>query len=578
MISFGRLVFLLIGVFGIFGLVIFRLGQLQLVWHKELRTTTMREVTQKEKTRPLRGRLFDRQGRLLALSLERPSIYMSPRELTITKAQAFRKLETAIADVAPSAWQQKRQSSSSFIWIKRLALPQEGQAVAKLKIPGIGVTNEMQRFYPQESVAQELIGHVGVDSKGLGGLERGLDPLLNVEEEVRIVLRDALGKVFSERPAPHLNSKNKNSIGPFDVFLTIDAQLQALTERHLWDAMRRHEAKGGMAIVQEVATGNIVVFASKSVAGKSKESQVDPNLAASLTFEPGSVLKPFVMALALEQRIVSESDRIDCEGGKFPITQDVIIRDHEPRGVLTINEVITYSSNIGMAKIGMRLGAQTLFYGLRSFGFGVKTAVPATGEATGLLRSPETWSQTTLPTISFGQEIGVTAIQLTNAFAALANRGQLLQPRVIAKIAKAGDDLLVKEILYEGKLEIIREAIDSKIADRILNMLELVVTSGTGVKAKIDGCRIAGKTGTAQKIDPATGKYSNRNVVVSFCGAFPLPRPQLAICAILDEPRKPPVAWASDIAAPVFRAIAQDAINFFDIPVEESPAVAKNNF
>jgi len=565
----------LLVLFLIFSAIVVRLGQLQLFMHGKLTSTTNREVVHKTVTRPLRGRVLDRAGRLLAVSLERPSIFVFKRDLQISQASLVQAIHRLLASVSVPEAIRKLRGPSSFVWMKRLAEVQEGDRIKKAKIQGVGIEYEGKRFYPWSPVAKELIGDVGLDGDGANGLERGLEPLLDGDEETRIVLKDALGKIFSERASSSLaSSVPHGKAGPFDIYLTLDIALQALAERHAQEALLAHGAQKAMVVVQEIATGAVLVLASKGATDPSRVKDLDPNYAFSYTFEPGSVMKPFVLAASLDAGVVNENETIDCENGKYRLTPTVVIEDHEPRGILKISEILAYSSNIGMAKIGMRLGQERLYDSLGAFGFGSKTALPLTGESVGILGVPSSWSKTSLPMISFGQEIGVTAIQLVGAFSAMANEGRLLEPQIIAAIQAARSE----KLLYSFQPRKIRQVLPAKIARKTLAMMEEVTRYGTGVKAQIPGYPVAGKTGTAQKIDPATRKYSRTKVVVSFCGVFPMPKPAFSICAILDEPTKPKVAWASDIAAPLFKAVAEDTINFLSLsPTEVIAAQSGKN-
>ena len=564
----------LVIIFLIFLAIVVRLGQLQLFMHGKLSYSANQELVHKTITRPLRGRILDRVGRLMAVSLERPSIFIFKRELQISQASVAGAMHRLLSKVSVSEVAQKLRGPSGFVWVKRLAQTQEEDRIKKARIAGVGVEHEGKRFYPWHPAAQELLGEVSLDGDGSNGLERGLESLLDGDEETRVVLKDALGKIFSEKESFNLASgKASGKAGPFDIYLTLDVALQALAEKHAQESLVLYGAQKSMVVAQDIATGAILVLASKGAVDPSKVKDLDPNYAFSYTFEPGSVMKPFVLAAALDTGAVKESETIDCENGKYRLTPSVTIEDHEPRGVLKIGEIIAYSSNIGMAKIGMRLGQDPLYYSLGGFGFGTKTALPLTGEAAGILRAPSSWSKTSLPMISFGQEIGVTAIQLVGAFSALANEGQLLEPQIISEIKAVRSE----KSLYHFRPRRIRQVLPAKITRKTLVMMEEVTRYGTGVKAQIPGYPVAGKTGTAQKIDPATRKYSRTKVVVSFCGVFPMPNPTLSICAILDEPTKPKVAWASDIAAPLFKVVAEDAINFLSLTPTEIISAQSDN-
>ena len=551
--------------------VILRLAHLQIFLHRPLSDKTSIEVTGRERVRPLRGRLLDHQGRVLATTLERPSIFVNLRETNVSPRQLARALAGALPGLRASDFERRFARASNFVWIKRLSGDREVLAVRRLGLSGVGFFPEPQREYPAQA-ADELLGRVNIDGDGSSGLEAKLNPLLQGRSEIRLVLKDALGKVFAEREAPSGKFRMKagadGETGPFDVWLTIDGELQSRTQEHLDQARRTQEAMAGAAIVMEVPTGAILAMASKtqSWAKTSRRVGIDPNLAASFTYEPGSVIKPFVIAAALANGVARESDTFDCEGGKYRPKPYLTIEDHEPYDILALGQVLAYSSNIGMAKIGQLVGAQPFYSALRSFGFGSKTGLPVTGEAVGIVRSPEEWSGMSLTMMSFGYEIGVTPLQLTGAVAALGHDGVLLEPQIVARISPWRGD----RALYQMTVRKVRRAVDAQVARRTVRMMREVMEYGTGKAGQIPGYPIAGKTGTAQKIDSATGKHSTQHVVVTFCGLLPAPVPELAICVLIDDARKPKVAWASDLAVPLFKKIAQEAIVILGIPPTES--------
>ncbi|MBI2069912.1 MAG: penicillin-binding protein 2 [Elusimicrobia bacterium] len=570
----SRLWIVLALLFGVYAAVAVRLAQLQLILHRSLAEKSRSEVAQKQRVRPLRGRILDAHGRVLAVTVERPSISISLKELDVSRQGAAKKLSAVLTDVPAREIAAKLNPGAKFVWVKRLASPEEGRAAAALGIKGVGVTMESKRFYPYGEMGRGLLGAVGIDGDGTGGLEAKLDPLLQGREEVKVVLRDALGKIFAESSGG-LSSGffrgGQDASGPFDVYLTLDARLQAGVEQRLEETVLRHDAVAGMVIVEDIPTGAILAMASSRRGDSSGAMGLDPNLAASLTFEPGSVVKPFVLAAALANGAIEGSETIDCEGGRFRPVPGLTVQDHEPKNMLHVGEVLAHSSNVGFAKIGLKVGAPGLYHVYRAFGFGSKTALPVTGEAVGIVRPAEDWGPFSVPMVSFGYEIGVTALQLTQAYAALGLQGTLLEPQIVSMVTPHR----LERALFTMSPRRIRDALDPKIARRTLGFMEEVVLYGTGIKAAMAGYAVAGKTGTAQKINPQTRKHTQHHVVVSFCGVMPMPDPKLAICAILDDPRKPKVAWGSDLAAPLFKSTAEEAVAILGIqPATDSSARA----
>ncbi|MBI4064259.1 MAG: penicillin-binding protein 2 [Elusimicrobia bacterium] len=541
-------------IFALYAVVILRLGQLQLIMHRPLKAKSISEVIEKKRVRPLRARILDRKGRVLAVTVARPSIFVSFKELEVSRQTAWSLLTRAVPSADWASLGRRWRSAPSFFWVKRLADPSEGQAVERLKLRGFGIEEEQKRGYPHDGLAREVLGDVNLDGEGSSGVERQLNPLLRGEEKTQLVLRDALGRVFAEDDnfSMFLRKTDADEPGPFDVYLTLDAELTKRVEENLEEALRRHEAQAASAVVYEIKTGAILAISSRGRPG----DNVDPNLAVSYTFEPGSVIKPFVIAAGLRQGVVRETDEIDCENGRYSPVRGLTIEDHEPQSVLRLGEVLAHSSNVGLSKIAMKIGAPSLFFTLRAFGFGSKAAIPMTGEAAGILRSPQDWTPMSLPMMSFGYEIGVTLLQLTQAYGALANGGVMLEPQIVGLVTPYRN----KRHLYHIETRKVRSALPKDIANRTLALMSEVVDYGTGQAAQIPGYSVAGKTGTAQKLDPKTGKHSTQNVIVSFCGVFPAADPKIAVCTMLDNPRKPKVAWASDLAVPLFKTIAQHAI------------------
>ncbi|MEK6543266.1 MAG: penicillin-binding protein 2, partial [Elusimicrobiota bacterium] len=493
----------LAGVFVIFAAILLRLGQLQLLMHRSLSERSDKEVISVKRERPLRARIFDRKGRLLAASVLKPSIFVSKNELKVPRFQVAAKLAAAIEGVEYKQVVAALSGKTNFAWIKRFAEVEDGERVRKLGLQGVGIEMEQDRVYPHEQVAMGLLGAVGIDGQGLRGLEKGLNPLLAGPSKERVLLRDALGKVFAERTVSRGGAGSwfgfglsKDQEGPFDVHLTIDIELQSLAEMHAKGMMRKYGARAAIVVVLDAATGGVLTMASIEDAALGLDADIDPNFAVSYTFEPGSVLKPFVMAGALAANVVGDKDTFDCEHGRYAILPNLIVRDHEPQGVLNIDDIMAYSSNIGMAKIGAKMGRQSLYNVLRDFGFGVKTAVPMTGEAVGILPQLQNWSAATLPNVSFGQGMATTALQLTNAYTAFASGGVLFEPQIIDHISTK----YAKAPLYQAKRQQIRRALPATFAKQAVTMMEGVVVYGTGAKAAVAGYRIAGKTGTAQKI------------------------------------------------------------------------------
>ena len=371
-----------------------------------------------------------------------------------------------------------------------------------------------------------------------------------------VAQQDALGRLVfrQEEPEPH--------VPIFDVHLTIDEVLQYIAERELARAVERSGAKSGSVVVLDPATGEILALANQPTFDpnnyKKASSAARRNRAATDYFEPGSIFKVILAAGALEEGVIRPTDQFYGENGAIEVG-GVTIRDHEKYGWLSVREILAHSSNVGAIKIGQKLGKSLYYHYISGFGFGSLTGVDLPGETPGLIRRPKGWSALSLSVLSIGQEVSVTPVQFATAFAAVANGGTLMRPHVVRGL-RTQDGTLVRPV----EPVVVRRVISEATARTLMEMLTSVVDDGTGKEAAVPGYTVAGKTGTAQKVDPATGRYSHRKIVASFVGAIPAESPRLVILVTIDEPET--LRWGAAIAAPTFRAIAQDAMEYLKVP------------
>jgi cell division protein FtsI (penicillin-binding protein 3) len=397
---------------------------------------------------------------------------------------------------------------------------------------------------------------VGLDDRGLEGLEHQYDALLGGQPEFVVAQQDALGRIVfrQEEAGPR--------VPVFDLTLTIDEVLQYVTERELHRAVERSRAKAGTAIVLDPWTGEILALANHPTYDpnnyRKATSAARRNRAATDAFEPGSVFKVILLAGALEEGVVHPQDRFHGEHGAIEVS-GVTIRDHEKYGWLTVREILAQSSNVGAIKIGQKLGKSLYYHYISGFGFGSPTGLDLPGEAQGLMRRPKGWSALSLPALCLGQEISVTPVQIATAFAAVVNGGNLLRPHVVRGLT-AQDGSIGRQV----EPVVVRRVISGETAGTLLTLLQSVVEEGTGKEAALEDYSVAGKTGTAQKLDPVTGRYSHQKVVASFIGAVPVESPRLVILVIIDEPET--LRWGGTIAAPAFREIARDALKYLQVP------------
>jgi cell division protein FtsI (penicillin-binding protein 3) len=505
-----------------------------------------------------RGTIYDRTGRELAVSLKVTSVFAQPAAVENPPATA-EALAPLLGQPAKDILA-RLTADKPFVWLQRQLDPPKADALSDLNLKGIGLFPESRRYYPRQELAAHVLGMVGLDDRGLEGLEHQYDDLLGGQPQFVSAQQDALGRIIfrQEEPEPQRPI--------FDLTLTIDEVLQYITERELQRVVERSRAKAGTAIVMDPWTGEILALANQPTfdpnAYKKAGAAARRNRAATDAFEPGSVFKVILLAGALEEGAVRPDDRFFGENGAIEVS-GITIRDHEKYGWLTAQEIVTHSSNVGAIKIGQKLGKSLYYHYISSFGFGTLTGLDLPGETPGLMRRPRGWSALSLSVLSLGQELSVTPLQIATAFAAVANGGNLVRPHVVRAL-RAQDESLQRVVAPV----VIRRVISTETARTLLSMLRGVVEEGTGKEAALAEYTVAGKTGTAQKMDPATGRYSHQKVVASFVGAVPAEAPRLVILVMIDEPET--LRWGGSIAAPAFREIARDALKYLQVP--PSPA------
>lgn len=536
-----------------FGLVLWRLGELQLVQAEEL---ARRAARQHEKAIPLegeRGDILDRNGRVLATNVEVPSVYAVPTLIGDVRAAARRLARTLALNEA--ALLRRLGAGKSFAWVARKIDPDKAEAVRALDLPGVGFAAESERFYPKRLLLGHILGFTGVDDDGLEGLERKYNAALQGAPGEIVMTRDALGRpVLPRAPA-------RPAARGADLVLTIDEVVQHVAERELEAAVTGTGAEAGSVIVLDPSTGEVLALAVRPGFNPNRIGAQQPeqwrNRTITDLYEPGSTFKIVTAAAALEEGATRPDELFFCENGKYRIGIQVI-HDHEKHGWLTFQQVIQKSSNIGLVKVASRLGAQRLHRWARVFGFGERTGVDLAGEAAGSVKPVASWSGRTLASIAIGQEIGATPLQVATAMAAVANGGWLMRPYVVAEVRAEGKS--VERVAPQPR----RRVMSERTAAALTTMLATVTQpGGTGEKAAIAGYNAAGKTGTAQKIDPATGRYASDRFVVSFAGFAPIEDPRVVVLVVIDSPKG--VAWGGSIAAPVFRAVVQSVLPYLGV-------------
>jgi len=500
---------------------------------------------------PRRGTIYDSCLRPQAVNTAVESLYASPKEIPQNDKEEIIEKLSSILHIERDYLRDRLSRKKSFVWLARKITPQQAEEIRACNIKGLGFIKESKRCYPNGYLASHIVGFAGLDNIGLEGIELACDKYLKGESGWAMILRDARQKKL-DMPQQMVLPKDG-----YDVVLTIDEVIQYIAEQQLDKAFNTYHAKGASIIVMDPHTGQILALANRPTfdlndyANSLKDSR--RNRAICDLFEPGSVFKIVTASAAIEEKKVSEEDKFFCENGSYKVATHTL-HDHRPHGWLTFREVIGQSSNIGTSKVAQVLGKDILYKYIKLFGFGEKTGIDLPGEITGVAHQPRFWSKISIATIPMGQEIGVTAIQLASAISVIANGGQLMKPYIIKEIRdKYGEQIKTFSPVM------IRKVLSLDTARRMNKILQGVIEEGTGKLAKIDGVLAAGKTGTAQKLEP-NGTYSHNKFTASFIGFAPADDPLIVIAVILDEPR--PYYFGGVVAAPVFKNVASDVLKY----------------
>ena len=498
-----------------------------------------------------RGAIYDCNLKAQAFNLSMDSLYATPNTIKDSYKESIVEKLSPILGGDRAYIRDRLYRKKSFIWLARKLTPDKAEAIKALKIKGLGFMKETKRIYPNGYLASHVIGFSGMDNMGLEGIERDFDKYLKGSAGWAIFLRDARQKKLD------IWEKMVLPVDGLDLVLTIDEVIQYIAERELDKAFKTFHAKGASIIVMDPHTGRILAMASRPSYDLNDHSSANKdsmrNRSICDLFEPGSVFKIVTASAALEEKKVTEEDKFFCENGAYQVGGR-ILHDHRSHGILTFRQVIEESSNIGTVKVAMILGADIVYQYLKAFGFGSKLGIDLSGEISGMIKPPRSWSKTSITAIPIGQEVGVTALQLASAISVIANGGQLMKPYIIDSV-RDKDGRIIKQ----NKPVLIRKVISVDTAMRIKKILTGAVEEGTGKLAKVSGFSAAGKTGTAQKLEP-NGTYSHTKFVASFIGFAPAEDPILAIVVTVDEPH--PYYFGGVVAAPVFQKVAGDAIRY----------------
>ncbi|MBI4367234.1 MAG: serine hydrolase [Deltaproteobacteria bacterium] len=557
-----------------FGVVVGRAMDLHLREQPSLKWVASKQYRAVIPTAPRRGKILDQKGRELALDLPVHSLYVDPRGVRDSEG-TLAALQRVLPLGADAKLIRRRLAEHrKFVWIKRRVEPSVAEQVRLLKLPGMHSVEETRRFYPNGALASQVLGAVGYDAEALGGVELAYDRHLASEGGQVVYQRDARGRMFYTSPSADPSNARRAAMGRgvpanagdqrmvADLELTIDKMIQHYAETALVNAVAAANAPSGVAVVVEVETGRVLAMASMPSFDPNEYGRYNQarwrNRAITDTYEPGSTFKVFIAAAALAAGMDPER-RFDCHRGRIKIG-DAVLHDHDPYGILSLNDIIKVSSNLGALQVAQAVGRDRFAAMIRAFGIGRPTGIDFPGEVGGVLRDPATWQPVEMATIAFGQGVTATPLQMAMAFAAIANGGRLMQPYLVERIRRE-DGVLLRE----GRPRIVGRPIPPETARQLTAMLARVVEKGgTGTKAASSAYAVAGKTGTAQKVAEGSGRYAAGKYFASFVGFAPASAPRIAVYVGIDEPKGGHFGGA--VAAPVFKEIVEASLPYLGVP------------
>jgi cell division protein FtsI (penicillin-binding protein 3) len=544
--------------------IMVRLVQLQVLGRAFFDRQAARQSERTINLDPRRGAIVDRNGHPLAVSVDAESIYAVPQDIEDARGTAAALGRALSLDAAARReLQTTLEKTRAFVWVRRKVDPAVARAVRALQLEGVGFLTENRRYYPQRELAAHVIGYVGLDNTGMSGIEYSFESAIRGRAAKVVIRTDARRRALGHTEKPSTDGQT--------VVLTIDESIQHVVEKELDRAVQETGSIAGVAVVMDPRTGEILALANRPTFNPNKfgayPSSRWRNRAVADAYEPGSMFKIITAAAGLEEKVVDPDELIDCGHGFLEVA-GIRINDHGIFDQLTFRDVMAKSSDVGVARVAQRLGRDNFSRYMRHFGFGAPTGVELPGESGGLLRPPNRWSALSLPTLSFGQEIGVTALQMTAAVAAVANGGFLMKPTIVRQIEDSEG-----RVVRETRPTAVRRVLDGATAATLTEILRGVVVKGTGHRAAIPGYAVAGKTGTAQKVE-ASGKYSMIDHVASFVGFVPASRPAVVVLVSLDTP-KGAANEGGDVAAPLFARIAEPALRRLAVPPDDPDRVLR---
>ncbi len=550
---------LCICIFLIFSALLYQLIRIQICDHKKYSSLAFSQQCKKQDIPTRRGSIFDRKGLKLAESIQVGSVFADP--LLITEKKKTSQILSDVLSLNKAKVTNLLNNKKRFVWIKRRVSEEEEEVIRQLELRGIGFRQEYKRIYPYDELGSQVLGFTDIDENGLGGIESSLNQVISGSNGSRVVEKDGRQRQFSTLKGETVSAKYGDS-----VFLTIDCNIQSIVEEELEKACLKWDPNSAIAIAMDPSTGEVLAMTNYPTFNPNFVRDSNPgqrrNRAITDCFEPGSLIKPLIVSGALDSGLVKEDEQFFCHNGTYKVRSRVI-RDVHSYDYLSVSDIVVHSSNIGMVQLGMRMEKNRLYSYLKKFSFGEKTGIQLPGEAKGIVRPLNLWSLDSKISISFGYETAVTPIQLVTAFCSIANGGTLLKPQIVRKITDYSGKRVKK--IYKTP-ERVRRVVSPEIAREVMSpILENVVKEGTGKKAMLFTYSVAGKTGTAKKLQRIGNKmkYSNK-YIGSFVGYAPVDEPKVCVLLSLNEPKNG-AYYGGTVAAPAVGNIIERTLDYMEV-------------
>jgi cell division protein FtsI (penicillin-binding protein 3) len=539
-------------------IIVGRLIMLQIIQYGTWEQRAQRQQQRTVEISPQRGVIYDRNGHELAMTVQVDSVFAVPSEIPDQKTTAT-LLATLIGE-DPDSLLERLQSQRNFAWVARKVDGEIAARIKSLNLRGIYFQKELKRFYPKRSLAAQVLGYVGMEDTGLAGIEHLYQDQLNGVPGRVVITMDARRKWFGH--VEHSPEPGEN------VVLTIDEEIQYIAEKELAQAMQDTQALSGTVVVQNPRTGEILALANAPSFNPNISREITPeklkNHAVSDVYEPGSVFKTVTYSSAFEEKLARPEEIINCDPG-YIMVGGIKIRDSHHIGTVTLEKAYAESSDVGAVKMGLRLGPERFYKHIKDYGFGQVTNIELPGETRGLVRKPERWAASSIGSMSIGQEVGVTPLQVVSMMSSIANDGIYSSPRIVAGVTPPNQGY--QRIEFHPQQQ--HRVISSMTAAVMRRLTEEVVLEGTARRAILDGYTSAGKTGTAEKVDPRTHAYSKTDYVASFVGFAPVNNPVITMAVILDTPKG--LHQGGQVSAPVFKRVAEQVLAYYSVPHDVEP-------